>query len=141
MVRGVKSISKTKKTSIYHQGLIKMLVLHEHRKQRISWKTIITQYLPIENKLVEETQHAPKKNKEPQKKKGTKDKTTPPLCRVVSQHEKAGSSSTVNKNFKSYESKGKNKLGEETSTVVVEKEGHPTKMMKKGKHNSKTKSK
>jgi hypothetical protein len=28
MVRGVKSTSKIEKTSIYHQGLIKMLVLH-----------------------------------------------------------------------------------------------------------------
>jgi hypothetical protein len=59
----------------------------------------------------------------------------------VSQHEKAGSSSTVNKTFKSSESKGKNKLVEETSTVAVEKEGHQTKMMKKGKHSSETKSK
>jgi hypothetical protein len=141
MVRGVKSISKTEKTSIYHQGLIKMLVLHELRKQRISWKTLITQHLPTENKPVEETQHAPKKNKEPQKKKGKKDKTTPPSSRAVSQHEKAGSSSTVNKTFKSSESKGKNKLVEETSTVAVEKEGHQTKMMKKGKHSSETKSK
>jgi hypothetical protein len=32
MVRGVKSISKVEKTRIYHQGLIKMLVLHELRK-------------------------------------------------------------------------------------------------------------
>jgi hypothetical protein len=118
-----------------------MLVLHEPRKQRISWKTLITQHLPTENKLVEETQHAPKKNKEPKKQKGKKDKTTPPSSRAVSQHEKAGSSSTVNKTFKGSESKGKNKLVEETSTVVVEKEGHQTKMMKKGKHSSKTKSK
>ena len=36
MVRGVKSLSKTKKTSIYHQGLIKMLVIHEIKKQGIS---------------------------------------------------------------------------------------------------------
>jgi hypothetical protein len=90
---------------------------------------------------MEETQHAPKKNKEPQKQKGTKDKTTPPSSRAVSQHEKAGSSSTVNKTFKRSESKGKNKLVEENSTVEVEKEGHQTKMMKKGKHSSKTKSK
>jgi hypothetical protein len=90
---------------------------------------------------VEETQHAPKKNKEPQKKKGKKDKTTPPSSRAVSQHEKEGPSSTVNKTFKSYESKGKNKLVEETSTVVVEKKGHWTKMMKKWKHSSETKSK
>jgi hypothetical protein len=73
---------------------------------------------------VEETQHAPKKNKEPQKKKGTKDKTTPPSSRVVSQHEKSGSSSRVNKTFKSSESKGKNKLIKETSMLAVEKEGH-----------------
>jgi hypothetical protein len=90
---------------------------------------------------VEETQHAPKKTKEPQKKKGKKDKTTPPSSRAVSQHEKKGSSSIVNKNFKISESKGKNKLVEETSMVEVEKEGHQTKMMKKGKHSSETKRK
>jgi hypothetical protein len=136
MVRGVKSLSKTGKTSIYHQGHIKMLVLHELMKQRISWKSLITQHLPTENKPVEETQHAPKKNKEPQKKKGKKDKTTPPSSRAVSQHEKEGPSSTVNKTFKSSESNGKNKLVEETSTVAVEKKGHQIKMMKKGKHSS-----
>jgi hypothetical protein len=141
MVRGVKSISKTEKTSIYHQVLIKMLVLHELRKQRISWKTLITQKLPTENKPVEETQHAPNKNKEPQKKKRKKDKTTPPSSREASQHEKEGPSSTVNKNFKISKSKGKNKLVEETSMVAVEKEGHQIKMMKKGKHSSETKSK
>jgi hypothetical protein len=140
MVRGVKSISKIEKTSIYHQGLIKMLVLHELRKERISWKTLITQHLPTEKKYVEETQHAPKKSKEPQEKKSNKDKTTPPSSRGVSQHEKVGSSSTVNKNFKSSESKGKRKLVEETSMVAVEKEDHQ-KMMKKGKHSSETKSK
>jgi hypothetical protein len=32
MVRGVKSISKVEKTSIYYQGLIKILVLNELRK-------------------------------------------------------------------------------------------------------------
>jgi hypothetical protein len=138
MVRGVKSISKTEKTSIYHQGLIKMLVLHDLRKQRISWKTLITQHLPTGNKPVEETQHAPKKSKEPQEKNSKKDKTTPPSSRTVSQHEKAGSSSTVNKTYKSSESKGKNKLVEETSAVAVEKEDHQ-KMMKKGKHSSETK--
>jgi hypothetical protein len=124
MVRGVKSISKIEKTSIYHQGLIKMLVLHELRKQRISWKTLITQHLPTKKKPVEETQHAPNKSKEPQEKKNKKNKTTPPSSRAVSQHEKAGSSSTVNKTSKSSESKGKNKLVEETSTVAVEKDGH-----------------
>jgi hypothetical protein len=36
MVRGVKSLSKTEKASIYHQGLIKMLFIHEIRKKRIS---------------------------------------------------------------------------------------------------------
>jgi hypothetical protein len=141
MVRGVKSISKTEKTSIYHQGLIKMLVLHELRKQRISWKNLITQHLPTENKHVEETHHDPKKNKEPQKQKGKKDKTTPPSSREVSQHEKVGPSSTVNKNFENSESKGKNELVEENSIVAVEKKGHQTKMMKKRKHSSKTKSK
>jgi hypothetical protein len=114
MVRGVKSISKIEKTSIYHQGFIKKLVLHELRKQRIIWKTLITQHLPTGNKSMEETQHGPKKIKEPQEKKRKKDKTTPPSSWVVSQHEKARSSSTVNKISKSSESKGKNKLVEET---------------------------
>jgi hypothetical protein len=58
-----------------------------------------------------------KKNKEPQKKKGKKDKATPSSSRTVSQHEKAskqaGPSSIVNKTFKSQESKGKTKLVEE----------------------------
>jgi hypothetical protein len=54
MVRGIKYLSKTEKTNIYHQGLIKMLVLHEIRKQRISWKILITQHLPTENKPMEE---------------------------------------------------------------------------------------
>jgi hypothetical protein len=138
MVRGVKSISKIEKTSIYHQGLIKMLVLHELRKQRISWKTLITQHLPTKNKPVEETQHALKKIKEPQERKSKKDTTTPPSSRAVSQHEKAVSSSIVNKTSKISECK--NKLVEETSTVEIEKEDHQ-KMMKKGKHSSKTKSK
>jgi hypothetical protein len=97
MVRGVKSISKTEKTSIYHQGPIKMLVLHELRKQRISWKNLITQHLPTKKKPMEETLHAPKKNKDPQKKESKKDKTTPPSSRAVSQHENVGSSSTINK--------------------------------------------
>jgi hypothetical protein len=140
MVRGVKSTSKTEKTRIYHQGLIKMLVLHDLRKQRISWKTLITQYLPTENKSVEETQHGPNKSKEPQEKKSKKDKTTPPSSRAVSQHEKAGSSSTVNKTSKSSESKGKNKIVEETSTVAVEIKDHQ-KIVKKGKPSSETKSK
>jgi hypothetical protein len=108
MVRSVKSLSKTKKTNIYHQGLIKMLVLHEIRKQRIIWKILITQHLPIEKKPVEESQRAPKKNKEPQKKKGKKDKATPSSSRTVSQNEKASKqarpSSIVNKTFKIQES-------------------------------------
>ena len=58
MVRGVKSLSKTENTSIYHQGLIKMLVIHEIRKQGFSWKTLITQHLSKENKPVEEAQLA-----------------------------------------------------------------------------------
>ena len=36
MVRGVKSLSKTEKNSIYHQGLIKMLVIHDIRKRGFS---------------------------------------------------------------------------------------------------------
>jgi hypothetical protein len=89
---------------------------------------------PQKKKSVEETQHAPKKCKEPQEKKNKKDKTTPPSSRAVSQHEKVGSSSTINKTSKISESKGKNKFVEETSTVAVEKEGHQTKMKKKRNH-------
>ena len=65
----------------------------------------MTQHLPIKIKPVEEDQHAPKKNNEPQKKKGKKDKATPSSSRIVSQHEKSSKqaepSSTVNKTFKS----------------------------------------
>ena len=72
---------------------------------------------------MEESQHAPNKNKEPQKKNGKKDKATPSSSRTVSQNEKyskqAGLSSTVNKTFKSQESNGKTKLVEETSIVVL----------------------
>jgi hypothetical protein len=50
MVRGFKSLSKTEKTIIYHQCLIKMLVIHEIRKQGISWKILITQHLPTKKK-------------------------------------------------------------------------------------------
>jgi hypothetical protein len=131
MVRGVKSLSKTEKTSIYHQGLIKMLVLHEIRKQRISWKILITQHISIEKKPVEEAHLAPEKDKESQKKKGKKDKATPSSSRIVSQNEKsskqAGPSSTINKTFKVQESKGKPKLVEETSKVALEEKGHKTK--------------
>jgi hypothetical protein len=144
MVRGVKSLSKTEKTIIYHQGLIKMLVLHELRKKRISWKVLITQHLPTKNKHVEEAQRAPKKNKEPQKKKGKKDKATPSSPRRMSQHKKSskqvGPSSTINKTFKSQESKGGTKLVEETSTVALKEKGHKTKIVRKGKNNSENKS-
>jgi hypothetical protein len=144
MVRGVKSLSKTEKTSIYHQGLIKMLVLHDISKQGIIWKVLITQHLPTENKPVEEAQRAPKKNKEPQKKKSKKDKATPSSPRTVSQHEKtskqAGPSSTVNNTFKSQESKGKTKLVEETSIVALKEKGHQTKIVRKGKNSSENKS-
>jgi hypothetical protein len=62
----------------------------------------------------------------------------------VSQNEKAskqaGPSSTVNKNFKSQESKGKTKLVEETSTVALEERGHKTKTVRKGKNSSENKS-
>jgi hypothetical protein len=51
MVRGVKSLSKTENTSMYHQGLIKILVIHEIRKQGFSWKTLITQHLSIKTNL------------------------------------------------------------------------------------------
>jgi hypothetical protein len=42
MVRGVKSASKRPKTSLYHHGLMKLLVIHELRKQDISWKKLLT---------------------------------------------------------------------------------------------------
>jgi hypothetical protein len=144
MVRGVKSLSKTKKTSIYYQGLIKMLVLHEIGKQRIRWKILITQHLHTENKPIEEAQLALEKDKEPQKKKGKKDKVTPSLSRTMSQNDKAskqeGPSSTVNKIFKSQEPKGKIKLVEETSTIALEEKAHKTKTMRKEKNSSENKS-
>jgi hypothetical protein len=136
--------NQTEKTSIYHQGLIKMLVLHEIRNQRISWKILITQNLPTKNKLVEESQLALEKDKEPQKKKGKKDKATPSSSRTISQNEKdskqAGPSSTVNKTFNSQESKGKTKLVEENSIVALEEKGHKTKTVRKGKNSSENKS-
>jgi hypothetical protein len=144
MIRGVKSLSKNEKTSIYHQGLIKMLVLHEIEKQRISWKILITQHLPTEKKPVEESQLAQEKYKEPQKQKGKKDKATPSSSRTVSQNEKdskkVGPSSTANKTFKSQRSKGKTKLLEETSTISLEEKGHKTKTVRKGKNSSENKS-
>jgi hypothetical protein len=96
--------------------------------------------MSLGNKSVEETQHGPNKSKEPQQKKRKKDKTTSPSSRAVSQHEKIGSSSTVNKTYKIFKLKGKNKLVEETSTVVVEKEDHQE-MIKKRNPSSETKSK
>jgi hypothetical protein len=91
-----------------------MLVIHEIRKKRISWKILITQHLPTENKHVEESHLALEKDKEPQKKKGKKDKVTSSSSRIVSQNDKAskqaGPSSTVDNIFKSQESKGKTKL-------------------------------
>jgi hypothetical protein len=89
MVRGVKSLSKTEKTSIYHQGLIKMLVIHEIRKQRFSWKTLITQHFSTKNEPVEEAQPAPDEDEEPKKKKGKKDKVAPSSSKAVSQKDKA----------------------------------------------------
>jgi hypothetical protein len=140
MVRCVKSLSKTDKTNIYHQGLIKMLVIHEIRKQGISWKILITQHLRTENKPVEGARSAPEKYKEPQEKKGTKDKVTPSSSRIVSETDKAskqaGPSSTVDKIFKIQESKGESKLVEETSTIALEDKGHRTKTVRKEKNRS-----
>ena len=42
MVRGVKSSSKKPKTSLYHHGLMKLIVVHELRKQDNSWKKLFT---------------------------------------------------------------------------------------------------
>jgi len=89
MVRGVKSLSKNENTSIYHQGLIKMLVIHEIRKQGFSWKTLITQHLFTENKPIEESQPSIDKDKESKEKKDKKDKVTPSSSRIVSQKDKA----------------------------------------------------
>jgi hypothetical protein len=143
MVRGVKSLSKTEKTSIYHQGLIKMLVIHEIRKQGFSWKTLITQHLSTENKPVEEAQPAPDKDKESKEKKDKKDKVTPSSSRIVIQKDKAskqvGPSSSVNKTLKSQESKGKSKLVEEISAVALKGKDHKSKPLRKGKSISKHK--
>jgi hypothetical protein len=132
MVRGVKSLSKTEKTSIYHQGLIKMLVIHEIRKRGFSWKTLITQHLSPENEPVEEAQPAPDKNKEPKEKKS---KAAPSSSREVK--DKVGKqvrpSSSDNKTLKSQESKGKSELIEEISAVALEERGHTSKSLRKEK--------
>jgi hypothetical protein len=43
MVRGVKSASKKLETSLYHHGMMKILVVHELRKWDISWKKFLTE--------------------------------------------------------------------------------------------------
>jgi hypothetical protein len=135
MVRGVKSLSKTEKTSIYHQGLIKMLVIHEIRKQGFSWKTLITQHLSTENEPVEEAQPAPDKDKEPKERKGKKDKATPSSSRAVKDKasKQVRPSSSDNKTLKSQESKGKSELVEEISAVALEERGHTSKSLRKEK--------
>jgi hypothetical protein len=42
MVRGVKASSKKLETSLYHHGLMKLIVVHELRKQDNSWKKLFT---------------------------------------------------------------------------------------------------
>jgi hypothetical protein len=42
MARGVKYSSNKPKTSIYHHGLMKLLVVHELRKRGCSWKKLLT---------------------------------------------------------------------------------------------------
>jgi hypothetical protein len=155
MVRGVKSLSKTEKTSMYHQGLIKMLVIHEIRKQGFSWKTLITQHLSTKNELVEEAQPALDEDKKPKKKRGKKDKIAPSSSKAVNQKDKArmkkdrrahnssskqvGPSSSINKTFKSQESKDKSKLVEEISAVALEEKDHKSKTLSKEKSSSKNK--
>jgi hypothetical protein len=78
-----------KLTSIYHQGLIKILVIHEIRKQRFNWKTLITQHLSTKNEPGEEAQLAPNEDEEPKRKKGKKDKVSPSSSKEVSQKDKS----------------------------------------------------
>ena len=155
MVRGVKSLYKTENTSIYHQGRIKMLVIHEIKKQGFSWKTLITQHLSIRNEPVKEAQPALDKDKEPKKKKGKKDKIAPSSSKAVSQKDKArmqkdrrahnssskqvGPSSLVNKTLKSQELKDISELVEEISAVALEEKGHKSKPLRKEKSSSKNK--
>jgi hypothetical protein len=42
LVRGVKYASKNPETSLYHHGLMKLLLVHELRKQGNSWKKLLT---------------------------------------------------------------------------------------------------
>jgi hypothetical protein len=42
IVRGVKSTYKKPETSLYHHGMMKLLVVHELRKQDSSWKKFLT---------------------------------------------------------------------------------------------------
>jgi hypothetical protein len=42
MVRGVNYVSKNPETSLYHYGLMKLLVVHELRKRDRSWKKLLT---------------------------------------------------------------------------------------------------
>jgi hypothetical protein len=42
MVRGVMSTSKKPETSVYHHGMMKLLVVHELRKQDSIWKKLLT---------------------------------------------------------------------------------------------------
>jgi hypothetical protein len=153
MVRGVKSLSKTEKTSIYHYGLIRMLVIHEIRKQRFSWKTLITQHFSTKNEPIEEARPAPDEYEEANKKKGKKYKVAPSSSKETSQKDKArmrkdrkthdssskevGPSSSVNKALKSQELKDKSKLVEEISAVSLDEKGHKSNPLRKEKSSSK----
>jgi hypothetical protein len=53
IVRGVKYASKKLETSVYHNGLVKLLVVHELRKRRNSWKRFLTEYFGQERKKEE----------------------------------------------------------------------------------------
>lgn len=44
MLKGVKSMFKKLETSLYHHGLIKLLIVHELRKRNGSWKNFLPKY-------------------------------------------------------------------------------------------------
>jgi hypothetical protein len=49
MVRGIKSAYKKLETSIYHHGLMNLVVVHELRKRGNSWKKLLTHYFSQED--------------------------------------------------------------------------------------------
>jgi hypothetical protein len=60
MARGVRSTSKKIETSLYHHGLMKLLVVSELKKRGSSWKQFITRYFTLEEITTIPTKETPK---------------------------------------------------------------------------------